>query len=123
MQTWTSSRSYRFYGGALEGSNSACIYCLGSFFWLPDLMKLTLRRPEKIFVETGHGLTDLVIDATEFKLQSVSNFELNSLRFLNYKNTQTEKALAGISPHDGGILFSDIFPGSILIRKLLRNLV
>ena len=42
---------------------------------------------------------------------------------LNYKNTQTEKALAGISPYDGGILFSDIFPGSILIRKLLRNVV
>ena len=78
---------------------------------------------QKIFVETGHGLTDLVIDATEFKLQSVSNFELNSLMVLNYKNTQTEKALAGISPYDGGILFSDIFPGSILIRKLLRNVV
>ena len=82
-----------------------------------------LKKLQKIFVETGHGLTDLVIDATEFKLQSVSNFELNSLMFLNYKNTQTEKALAGISPYDGGILFSDIFPGSILIRKLLRNVV
>ena len=47
----------------------------------------------KTFVETGHGLTDLVTDATEFKLQSASNFELNSLMFSNYKNTQTGNVL------------------------------
>ena len=70
-----------------------------------------LKKMPKIFVETGHGLTDLVIDSTDFKFQSVPNFELNSLMFSNYKNTQTGKALVGISPHGGGILFSDIFPG------------
>ena len=62
---------------------------------------------------TGHGLTDLVLDATEFKFQQTSHFELNSLMFSNYKNTQTGKALIGIAPHGGGILFSDIYPGSI----------
>ena len=46
-----------------------------------------------IFVETGHGLTDLIIGSTEFKSQDVANFELNSLMFPNYKNTQTGKAL------------------------------
>ena len=75
----------------------------------------------KIFVETGHGLTDLVIDATEFKFQSASNFELNSLMFLNYKNTQTGKALVEISPHGGGTLFSDIFPGSISDSKITEE--
>ena len=59
----------------------------------------------KIFVEISHGLTDLVIDATEFKFQSASNFELNSLMFSNYKNTQTGKALVGISPNEVGVLF------------------
>ena len=59
----------------------------------------------KIFVETGHSLTDLVIDATEFKFQSASNFKLNSLMLSNYKNTQTGKALVGISPNGVGILF------------------
>ena len=44
---------------------------------------------------------------------SASNFELNSIMFSNYKNTQTGKALIGISPHGSGILFSDIYPGSI----------
>ena len=67
----------------------------------------------KSFIETGHGLTDLVIDATEFKLQSASSFELNSLMFSKYKNTTTGKALIGISPHGMGLLFSDIYPGSI----------
>ena len=46
-----------------------------------------LKKMPKMFVETGHGLTDLVIDATEFKFQSASNFELNSLMFSNYENT------------------------------------
>ena len=31
----------------------------------------------------------------------------------NYKNTVTGKALIGISPHGIGLLFSDIYPGSI----------
>ena len=56
-----------------------------------------LKKMPKIFVETSHGLTDLVIDATEFKFQNASNFELNSLMFSKYKNTQTGKVVVGIS--------------------------
>ena len=74
-----------------------------------------------IFVETGHGLTDLAIDATEFKFQSASNFQINSLMFSNYQNTQTGKALVGISPHGGGILFSDILSGSISDSKITEE--
>ena len=66
-----------------------------------------------IFVKTGHGLTYMVIDCTEFKFQHATNYELNSLMFSNYKNTVTGKALIGISPHGSGLLFSDIYPGSI----------
>ena len=58
------------------------------------------------------------MDAFEFKFQSASNFDLNSLMFSNYKNTQTGKALEGISSHGDGILFSDIFPGSISDSKI-----
>ena len=68
-----------------------------------------LKKMPKSFIETGHGLTDILIDATEFKFQSASNFELKSFMFSNYKNTQTGKALIGISPHGSGILFTDIF--------------
>ena len=72
-----------------------------------------LKKMPESFIKTGHGLTDLVIDATEFKFQSSSNFDLNSLMFSNYKNHTTGKALIGIAPHGGGILFSDVYPGSI----------
>ena len=58
-------------------------------------------------------MTDLVIDATEFKFQLAPNYELNSLWFSNYKNTTTGKSLIGIYPHSMGILFNDIYPGSI----------
>ena len=53
----------------------------------------------EVFLKTGHGLTDLEIDATEFKFQNASNFGFNSLTFSNYMNTQTGKAVIGITPH------------------------
>ena len=55
----------------------------------------------------------MIIDCTEFKFQHATNYELNSLLFSNYKNTVTGKALIGISPHGSGLLFSNIYPGSI----------
>ena len=67
----------------------------------------------KIFSDTGHSLTDQIGDCTEFKLQGSSNFELNSLTFSDYKNTTTAKAYVGIAPHGGGLIFSDLYPGSI----------
>ena len=68
--------------------------------------------PEE-FVITSHGFTDLIIDVTEFKFQCATNYEVNPLIFSNYKNTQTGKALIGIAPHGMGIVFSDVYPGSI----------
>ena len=72
-----------------------------------------LEKMPNVFIETGHGLTDIIIDATEFKFQCATNFELNSLLFSNYKNTATGKALIGIAAHGMGLLFSDIYLGSI----------
>ena len=60
----------------------------------PDSGFLLQEMPE-IFVKTGHVLTDIIIDVTEFKFQLASNFELNSLMFSHYKNTVTGKALIG----------------------------
>ena len=67
-----------------------------------------LKKMPDIFVKTGHGLTDMIIDCTEFKFQHVSNLDLNSLVFSNYKNSITGKALIGIAPHGMGLFFSDI---------------
>jgi hypothetical protein len=72
-----------------------------------------LHKMPNAFINTAHGLTDIIIDATEFKFQLASNFELSGLMFSHYKNTTTGKALIGIAPHGMGLLFSDIYPGSI----------
>ena len=72
-----------------------------------------IKKMPDIFMKTGHGLTDMVIDCTEFKFQHATNYELNSLMFSNYKNTVTGKALIGITAHGSGLLFSGIYPGSI----------
>ena len=44
-----------------------------------------VKKMQKLFVETGHGLTELVGDATEFAFDAASNFELNTLMFSHYK--------------------------------------
>ena len=72
-----------------------------------------IQKMPDIFIKSGHGLTDIVIDCTEFKFQQAANFDLNCLMFSNYKNTHTGKALIRISLHGSGLLFSDIYPGSI----------
>lgn len=95
--------------------NSFVIF-LATLFNRLDLVPASgflLKKIPDSFVQTGHGLTDLVIDCTEFKFQLATNYEINSLMFSNYKNTTTGKALIGISPHGMGILFSDVYPGSI----------
>ena len=72
-----------------------------------------LKKMPDIFVKTGQGLTDMIIDCTEFKFQHVSNLDLNSLMFSKYKNIITGKAFIGIAPHGMGLFFSDIYTGSI----------
>ena len=40
-----------------------------------------LHKMPNAFIKTGHGRTDIIIDATEFKFQIASNFELCGLMF------------------------------------------
>ena len=59
-----------------------------------------------VFLETIFTHINLeIIDCTEFQIQHVSNLDLNSLMFSNYKNTITGKALIGIAPHGMGLFF------------------
>ena len=67
----------------------------------------------KIFIETGHHFTDQSGDCTEFKLQNTPNLDLNTLTFSDYKSTTIAKAYVGIAPHGGGLIFSNLYPGSI----------
>ena len=72
-----------------------------------------LQKMPNAFINTGHDMTDLILDATEFKFQTASNYDLSALMFSHYKNTTTGKALIGISAHGMGIIFSNVYPGSI----------
>ena len=40
-----------------------------------------LKKMPDIFVKTGHGLIDMIVDCTEFKVDHVSNIDLNYLMF------------------------------------------
>ena len=94
----------------IVGISDATVQCIfpGWFVSLATLFnekdlkppsRYTLKKLPKIFVKTGYGLTDLVVDAREFKFQDAYNFELNLLFFWNYKNTQIGKPFVATSPY------------------------
>ena len=78
------------------------------------------REMSSVFVDTVHGMRDIILDATEFKFQTASNYELNSLMFSNYKDTTTGKSLIGIATM-GWVFFLAIYVGDqFLTQKLQR---
>ena len=87
---------------------------------MPAAGLLKIMRP-KIFVKTGHQLTDQLGDCTEFKLQNASNYDLNSLTFSDYKNTTTVTTYIGNAPHGGRLIFSDLYPGSISDSEITEH--
>ena len=53
---------------------------LGTLFSQPNLKPsegCLLKRMPDIFVKTGHGMTDMVVDCTEFKFQHTCYLDLN----------------------------------------------
>lgn len=73
----------------------------------------------------------MIIDATEIYIEKPSNPEAQQLTFSTYKNTNTLKALVGITPSGSVCFISDLYGGSIsdkeitsksgLINKLQRG--
>ena len=55
----------------------------------------------------------LVIDVTEIYLEKPSNTEAQQLTFSSYKNSNTLKALIGITPSCSVSFFSQLYDGSI----------
>ena len=82
-----------------------------------------LKKMPYIFVETGHGEADMVIDCTEFKFQDATILDLNSLMFSNNKNVLTGKALTGVSPHRRRLFFIALFHDSIIDSALTKKFV
>ena len=62
--------------------------------------------------------TRIIIDATEIYIQSTSNPSAQQLNFSSYKNHNTAKAMAGITPSGAFSFISDLYGGSISDREL-----
>jgi hypothetical protein len=62
--------------------------------------------------------TRIIIDSTEVYIQRPSNPHAQQLTFSSYKNHNTAKALAGITPSGAISFISPLFGGSISDREL-----
>jgi hypothetical protein len=80
--------------------------------------ELILEKMPKSFKDNGCQHVVLILDATEFKLTSLSDLKLNCLFFSDYKNTHTAKGLIGITPHGSLCQVPDLYPGSVTDSEL-----
>ena len=86
--------------------------------WPPkDIIKLFMPH---IF-KNQYPSTRVIVDATKIYVEQPRLPELQQRTFSNYKNTNTYKALVGISPSGAVIFVSELFPGSISDKKLTRQ--
>ena len=82
--------------------------------------ELILQKMPKSFKDNGCEHCVIILDATEFKLTSLSDLNLNCLFFSDYKNTHTAKGLIGITPHGSLCHVADLYPGSVTDTELTQ---
>ena len=88
--TWTKFRYYWF--------NELDIF--------PDRQIIESRKPACL--KNKYKGTTVIIDATEMYIEKPSNPEAQQLTFSTYKNTNTLKALVGITPSGSVCFISDL---------------
>ena len=82
----------------------------------PDRQIIELHKPE-CFKNKYEGTT-VIIDATEIYIEKPSNPEAQQLTFSTYKNTNTLKALVGITPSGSVCFISDLYGGCISDKEI-----
>ncbi|XP_074632478.1 uncharacterized protein LOC141890838 [Acropora palmata] len=82
----------------------------------PDRQIIELHKPE-CFKNKCEGTT-VIIDATEIYIEKPSNPEAQQLTFSTYKNTNTLKALVGITPSGSVCFISDLYGGCISDKEI-----
>ena len=70
--------------------------------------------------KTLYPFTRVILDATEVRVEKPSLPRLQQATFSNYKNTNTYKALVGISPSGVITYVSKLYGGSISVKELTR---
>ena len=73
----------------------------------------------KAFKE-NYSSTRVIIDATEICFERQAFPELQQLTFSIYKHHNTYKGLVGISPSGAVIFISDLYPGLVSDKELVR---
>ena len=74
----------------------------------------------KVFHEL-YPMTRVVIDATEIHIEKPPLPDVQQMTFSNYKNSNTFKALVGISPSGVITFVSDLYPRCISDKELTRR--
>ena len=93
-------------------------FVLGSInFWLP---KHTIQEtmPDSF---RKFSSTRVILDATEFKIQTPSSLLRQSQIFSQYKSTTTAKALLGIAPSGSVTFVSQLFTGGISDKEITKQ--
>ena len=82
----------------------------------PSREQVQLMMPEEFLCLYPN--TRIIIDATEIFIQRPSDPSAQQVTFSSYKNSNTAKVLAGITPSGAFSFISDMYGGSILDREL-----
>ena len=82
----------------------------------PERQIIELHKPE-CFKNKYKGTT-VIIDATGIYIGKPSNPEAQQLTFSTYKNSNTLKALVGITPSGSVCFISDLYGGSISDKEI-----
>lgn len=119
----------RFKVGLLEENLATCLVSKIVITWtkfiyfrfkefnvLPDRDIIKLHKPT-YFKEKYKGTT-VIINATEIYTEKPSNPEAQQLTFSSNKNSNTLKALIGITPSGSICFVSDLFGGSISDKEI-----
>ena len=68
-----------------------------------------------------YSTTRIIIDSTEMYIEMPSMPEIQQLTFSRYKNHSTYKGLVGICPSGVVTFVSDLFPGSVSDKEIVRR--
>ena len=65
--------------------------------------------------------TTLIIDCTEFEMERPSSLDNQSACYTQYKSRTTMKALIGITPSGATAFVSELYPGSISDKEIVKR--
>ena len=91
-------------------------YRLKELHIFPDRQIIELHKPACF--KNKYKRTTVIIDATEIYIEKPSNPEAQQLTFSTYKNTNTLKALVGITPSGSVCFISDLYGGCISDKEI-----